>query len=139
LTCAQDNEFLPGVRHLQSGGDDDRDDQQGGGWHEVTHGTKHRADDEAGDRKKYGDRIHFWLLAQEVALRTLILIRIRMFCRAILLSPKTSISPPNSPELHERPRLKPESKAAILRLGYTGNGSTRVAERALNFWECEQF
>jgi hypothetical protein len=39
-----------------------------------------RADDQAGDRKKYCDRIHFRLIAQEVAPRTRILICIWMLC-----------------------------------------------------------
>jgi hypothetical protein len=80
FSSAQDNEFLPGVRHLQRGGDDDRDDQQSSPWHEITLDAKYRADGDAGNRKKYGNRIHLWLLPQEIALRNRILTRIWIFC-----------------------------------------------------------
>jgi len=53
---AQDDEFLPGVRHLQGGGDDDREEHKDGAWDDVTCRNKDRTDGHAAKRDKHRDQ-----------------------------------------------------------------------------------
>src|SRR6266446_4510620 len=55
---AKDDELLPGVGHLQRGGDDDRGDHKRDARIKVPCRAQFRAHGEAGDGQKDGDGVH---------------------------------------------------------------------------------